>query len=264
MKKIIYLFVVLLIVVNFGSCDMSSSEVIEENHTNQSEIQTDITQVDSLYGILSGENIILSEALVEHFYNYYESHSKELRFLPTFDGESPIDWDSLTLFVRLNTQTETDAQEIPYITEDSFNETVSRFFGQLSYTAQDSSFSTYSDGRYILTGMSYGGAVYYKLRSIERSEDDVFTASFDGISFNETDFFSAYDEASENMKAVMDANNINTTSDILLVGILKEYIHNTIMSENYKQLFKIDETVTIQFTLSDNEDYPIVYLSCTR
>jgi len=232
-KKIFKLFLPLFLCIGFlASCysTQSNSSTSDTTMLNAS-IDTSITRTgsvekqlpeasnqetgtilhnatDSLISfLLNTKDLKVSKELITLFFYYYREHSLELRLLPSFDeGETP-DWDDLTHFVFAMADHERSFKNELFVSEKAFDETVKKYFTDVKYTHDNSSYVNYTGEGYTATGWDDHGSVYYCLKSITKADDGTYTASFDGIKLEETDYWSDYDSASPTMKAIMDKTN---------------------------------------------------------
>lgn len=137
------------------------------------------------------------------FNNYFRTNSMELRGLPVFAlGKNPK-WDDLTLFILLNTPHQWSNGSM---TKEIFEETVRKYFGDISYTHKSSALLTYKDGKYTPSGVSYHGFYIYELKNLEKGQTadgkDSWKAQITGYYFHEMDGDPNDSSSSKNAQAV--------------------------------------------------------------
>lgn len=152
--------------------------------------------------IRDGETDI-SKGTKRFFNNYFRTNSMELRCLPGFAlGKNPK-WDDLTLFIVLNTPHQWSNGSLP---KEQFTETVTKYFGDISYTHQSSGCLEYQDGRYTASGFSFHGFYIYELKNLEKGQTadgrDSWKAQITGYYFHELDGDPNDSSSSKNAQAV--------------------------------------------------------------
>ena len=217
----------------------------------------------SLTGLLSVDKVSLSNELMTAFFEYYSEQPLELRFLPQFDAQTKPDWDELSHFLFSHADVSEDSKGQYFTKKESFRTVKDLYFNSLDYTDKSSVFVNYVEDNYIATGWDTNGRLYYRLTSISKDKDGVFSASFDGVLISESDFSSEYALASPNMKALMDAAKTK-----LSVDDINKWMLELLSKDNYHDTFEISEAVEISFVLSgvlsDSEGVPFKYLACER
>ncbi|HWP80861.1 MAG TPA: hypothetical protein VN446_09505 [Candidatus Acidoferrum sp.] len=218
---------------------------------------------DPLAKALTEEQLAADDNLTKLFLDYYSEHPFELRFLPAFKDRQSLSWDGLSFYV-FNLAAAEEPEYEGTVTKETFEETVSRYFGDISYEHGDSAYLTYGGGVYEPVGWDTMGTEYFRLTDISKLGDDVFRASFDGISFYDLDFSDSYNDVSPNMKAVMDELGIRTPPEN--AQTLRDKIADMLLDDDYDEKFEVDDRLTVTFTLADTDgqDNLFIYTSCER
>lgn len=128
-------------------------------------------------------------ATIQIFFNdYFRNNADEIRSLPEFSFGTSPNWDDLTKFIYENI--DHDSSDLS-ITKDDFAATVKKYFGNITYTHQSSSYLEYQDEKYTPVGWSDHGFFIYELTELEkaRMEDDKdsWKAKITGYYFYELD-----------------------------------------------------------------------------
>ena len=185
-------------------------------------------------------------------------HQYEWRALPEFGPEEAVDWDQLTLFVfHMSEMIGQNPEGYLTIDGETFDDVVSRYFPDLTYTPHSSTFFTYSDGVYTATGWDFGGATYYRPVSAEALGDGRYTMVLDGVSFHEMDFLPGESSYGPAMEALL-AYTGNWPED------LEETLLEIFLREDYGEILPVSQRVEITFRLGGEGDPPFQYLSCSR
>lgn len=207
----------------------------------------------------------VDENLVRLFYDYQiESGPNvcyEWRLLPDFGSGKKPDWDQLTQFVAImSIRIDRDYfGKIP-LTAQRFKEIVERFLTGVEIKHRSSVYLDFSNGEYTATGWDVTGSTYYRLTSLSKAGEGIYTATFDGFSFREPDDFSSpYTAVSDNMKALMDYCG-EGSADAGFRHILGEVLKRP----DYAEILKRDQQPEITFELTDDPRYAFRYLSCKR
>ncbi|HWQ51644.1 MAG TPA: hypothetical protein VN369_07560 [Terriglobales bacterium] len=218
---------------------------------------------DPLAKALTEGQLAADDNLTKLFLDYYSEHPFELRFLPSFKDRQSLSWDGLS-FYAFNLAAAAQPEYKGTVTKEAFEETVSRYFGDISYEHGDSAYLTYGGGVYEPVGWDTMGTEYFRLTDISKLGDDVFRASFDGISFYDLDFSDSYNDVSPNMKAVMDELDVKTSPEN--AQTLRDTIYTMLLRDDYDEKFEVDDRLTVTFTLADTggQDNLFIYTSCER
>ncbi len=265
-KSIASLLIILMYLFTLTSCgtspsttDHSSSEAVQvgnEPPTNGNTSDSD------LVNLLISDNLNVSEDLISSFFQYYRLNTYELSMLPTFNPSKQADWDKFTLYIYANfarPRNEAKYEKYGELTKEKFAETVSKYFGKVDYTDKGSSYLTYSDGIYSFKPGDTMRNGYYRLIDISKNTNDIYTAEFDGLFFEETEFSALYQDATPNMKAIRDA--AGTTENMQKTEFEKTVL-DIFLKADYNKILNMTEKVTIQFTLSVDDTFPFMYKSC--
>ncbi|ATW25094.1 WG repeat-containing protein [Candidatus Formimonas warabiya] len=145
----------------------------------------------------------ITERTKRFFNDYFRTNTMELRCLPVFAlGKNPI-WDDLTLFIVLNTPHQWSNGSM---SKEQFAETVTRYFGDISYTHKSSGYLEYQDGKYTAVGLSFHGFYIYELKNLEKGQTadgkDSWKAQITGYYFYEMDGDPNDSFSSKNAQAV--------------------------------------------------------------
>jgi hypothetical protein len=218
--------------------------------------EEDLKMVDpinkKLVKMLSEDGLSVSNDLVQTYYSFNREFPYELKLLPTI--KENLNWEELTHFVMANVRREDRDVNDNSISADTFNEVVLDYFGQ-NVEPGDSKWLRYLDGRYVPTGWDDILSVRYRLTEINKNERGEITAVFDGIHFQEQDFFN--DAFSPNMRAFCDFYNMTDVPEDF------EQKLSNLFSANYKDIFFINEILTVRFRLK-NSGHPFLYTFCER
>ena len=130
----------------------------------------------------------ISAATKIFFNDYFRNNSRRIRSLPEFSQKKNPDLDELAKFVYENTEYN---QKDRSISKEAFAETVKKYFGDLIYPDQDSTYLEYLDGKYIPKGWSDHGFYIYELTELTKSKakdgKDTWKAQITGYYFYELD-----------------------------------------------------------------------------
>lgn len=279
-KKLICLMLFLAIMLLAGCVDKEipapvpdasspKSTINDKSVSTPTGLPTDgDTLENNLVGLLKHDDLKVSEELISQFYKYYCTNDCELSLLPAFNSpdEAAADWDQFSLYIWRNfVHPKIDGRynnlENP-LTKEKFAETVNRYFGQIDYIDRSSSYLIYENNVYTREPGDETGGVYYRLTDIHKDDGNVYTAVFDALHIEESDYMMPYEEATPNIKAIRDAAGT------------KEYLHfreefeqallDIFLKPNYNQVLEIAERVEIRFILSGDEDFPLIYKSCSK
>jgi len=218
-------------------------------------------QAEHLRQVLDGFDGNVSDKLIESFFSYYLDNQYELRFLPVFgDEKTPdSDWDTLTLFALCLCESERNAEGYSVIPTSEFERIVRILFSPFEYTHRSSSLFNYDDATgYTAVGFGIHGGMFYRLKSLTRDEQDVWSAAFDGFSFDEFDFMSPEqggDYYSANMEALIEYSGGKYPDDVW-AALLKLFLQG-----DYDDILLSDQFVEITFKLQDDLLHPLLYLS---
>jgi len=140
-----------------------------------------------IHQIRDGKTYISATTII-FFNDYFRRNSSKIRSLPEFSfGHSP-NWDELTKFIYENTAHNPSDLSI---TKENFAETVKKYFGNITYTHQSSTYLEYKDEKYTPKGWNDHGFFIYELTELEkvRTEDgkDSWKARITGYYFYELD-----------------------------------------------------------------------------
>jgi len=140
-----------------------------------------------VHQIRDGETSI-SAATKIFFNDYFRNNSRRIRSLPEFSQEKNPDLDELAKFVYENTEYNPEDRSI---TKEAFAETVKKYFGDLIYPDQGSTYLEYIDGKYIPKGWSDHGFFIYELTDLAKGKTkdgkDSWKARITGYYFYELD-----------------------------------------------------------------------------
>ncbi len=213
--------------------------------------------------MLKQNEIDLSDDLISAFYRYYLMNIFELSMLPDFGPSKPADWDQLTMYIYINyAQPRYDPEHYNFnsmLTKEDFAKTIKKYFGTMDYYDHTSSRLTYTDGVYTVEPTDATGVGYYRLADISKEPDGIYTAVFDGLFIGESDYTDQYEEATPNMKAILDAAG---TKDYSQIADFDKIVLDIFLKENYREVLNMTERVTVRFTLSADENFQFVYKSC--
>jgi hypothetical protein len=130
----------------------------------------------------------ISKNTLRFFNDYFRKNSRRLRSLPEFSKKKNPDFNELAKFVYENTEYN---QEDRSITKEAFAETVKKYFGNLNYTDQSSTYLEYVNGNYIPKGWSDHGFYIYELTELAKQKTsegkDSWKARITGYYFYELD-----------------------------------------------------------------------------
>lgn len=210
------------------------------------------------------EDLTVTPNLVSQFYTYYRENRYELTYLPDFSAENnEPDWDDLSLYIMLRfEQSPTESQ----LTKESFKETMLRCMQPVKYTDGPSYILDYTNGVYIASGFDLNGTTDYRLISLTRDGQNLYTATFDTLYFAEAE--SAFPETSPNTRAIVNyaINQFDyTAEEVLSSGPKFNNAQKSIfLRDDYAEILDMSGTITIQFTLTGDPDNPFYYVSCAR
>jgi hypothetical protein len=252
------------------SCKTSPSSTTD--HSNNEAVQagtslpTDGNTSDSdLVSLLTSGNLEVSEDLISQLFQYYRLNTYELSMLPIFKSPEQADWDQFTLYIYANfvrPRNESNYENFDEeLTKDKFAKTVRKYFGETDYTDQSSLYLTYANGIYAINNGNAMRHGYYRLLDISKDTNGIYTATFDGLFFSETEFSELYQDATPNIKAIRDAAGI---TENMQKNEFEKTVLNIFLKEDYNTVLSMTEKVTIQFALSGDDTFPFVYKSCER
>ncbi len=140
-----------------------------------------------VHQIKNGETSIAASTKI-FFNEYFRKNSRRIRSLPEFSQEQNPDFNELAKFVYENSENNLEDWSI---TKDDFSETVKRYFGDLNYIDQTSTYLEYIDGKYIPKGWSDHGFYIYELTDLAKGQTregkDRWKAQITGYYFYELD-----------------------------------------------------------------------------
>lgn len=211
------------------------------------------------YKLAATDPLVVSPDLIQSFYQYYLDHPYELSCLPNFSSAETINWHELTLFVYLAYLDEIDENvRNDGLSQEKFGEIVQRYFGKIDYLDASSPYLVYENGQYQCQNFDVSGVWYYRLKNIAKDSQNVYTASFDTLYFEETEMTEL--ETSANTAAIYQYANSQPE-------LSNEAWHQTIdeifQRDDYQDILAINQTTTIQFIISDDKN-PFIYLSCQK
>jgi len=145
----------------------------------------------------------ISKNTQRFFNDYFRKNSMELRCLPVFALGTNPKWDDLTLFIVFNTPHQWSNGSLP---KEQFAETVTKYFGDISYTHKSSGCLEYQDGKYTALGLSFHGFYIYELKNLEKGQTAdskiSWKAQITGYYFHELDGDPTDSSSSKNAQAV--------------------------------------------------------------
>ena len=220
---------------------------------------------DTWAQLLSQEPLAVTDTLITSFFDYYDERPDELAYLPEFAQNHPPNWDELTLYTFLVIDSfgeEPIATWPKQFTSEQFRRTIQRFLGDVSYIDQPSDFFEYQDGIYTVMGFDTLGTTFFRLKAIERHEENVYQAKFDCLYIDESDFGAYYnmeEEPTHNMRVIMEfADRLGKGVDI------ERSLAQIFLRDDYDQLLELNGEITIRFSLSGDDQLPFAYHACTR
>ena len=222
---------------------------------NAADKNADEPLLDALKAITGEE----SDSLEKQFFRYYQLHNYELAMMPAFESSSLPNWDDLTLFVLLDNDNRMDVDGTQAMTYETFAQTVTRFFGMTDYSDKSSKYLLFEDGVYTAVPGDTVRSGYFWLKEMN-VVSDVYTATFDAFYFNDLDYTSDYDEASQNQRVVRDRVGVR---DLLQPSTFASTMLEILENEDYASILDVSETVTVTFSLSSDPKYPLTYTSCS-
>ena len=213
---------------------------------------TDTEQLDRLCSESANANQP-TEAAITFFYKYYRQNNYELAYMPEFDRNTPADWNALTQYVYLNyafPHSVSSDEKIPYtISQSDFDATASKLFGDIGYSHRSSSFLTLNDGVYSTPdGFSFESSYHIMLKEIKNNKDGTYSAVFDCISID-----------SESMpKEIIDKL---PSYPMLNRKELEQAVLELFLEERFNYVLQPTEQWHVNFSLTQNNDFPIMYHS---
>lgn len=195
------------------------------------------------------------------FNDYFRRNSMELRCLPEFAlGQSP-QWDDLTYFFVFNTPHQWNNGSV---SKEQFAETVTKYFGAISYSHQSSVCLEYHDGSYTAAGMSNHGFYIYELtglaKGVTADGQDSWRARITGYYFNELDGDPTDTFSSDNARAVYQEMKKAEYNGFNFWQACDRLVWN-----NPGSILEPASEWTIEFTVNDPlGDLYFTYLSCER
>ncbi len=259
-RIIIAAFLLFCTLLSCIGCSSSTSPLNQPITTD--EITAD--NCDITVNLDAVEDLTVTPNLVSQFYTYYRENRYELTYLPDFSAENnEPDWDDLSLYIMLRfEQSPTESQ----LTKESFKETMLRCMQPVKYTDGPSYILDYTNGVYIASGFDLNGSTHYRLINLTRDEQNLYTATFDTLFFEETE--RAFPETSPNTRAIVDyaINQFDyTAEEVLSSGPKFNNARKSIfLRDDYAEILDMSGTITIQFTLTGDPDNPFYYVSCKR
>ena len=213
------------------------------------------------------EELSVTPHLISQFFTYYKDHYYELTYLPDFSAENnEPDWDDLSLYILLRFEYDNKDSSAPIwqLSDTQFRETMQKHMQPVIYTDKPSHYLDYENGLYTADGFGLDGAVYYRLLDIAEDDQNIYTATFDMLSFGELELIDR--EISPNLNAVLDYAQTVLHQDPKEVSSSGPKFHQAIeaifLEDNYAELLDLSGQVTVQFTLTGNPDSPFYYVSC--
>lgn len=223
------------------------------------------TSENNLVSLLKHDNLKVSADLISQFFKYYRMNSCELYLLPTFNSPDQADWDQFSLYIYRNfIYPKNDAKydnTHDVLTKEKFAKTVNRYFGQINYTDRGSLYLTYENSIYTRRPGDETGGAYYRLTNISKDANGIYTVAFDALLLGETEFSDLYEESTPNIRAIRDAAG---TKEAMQMAEFEKAVLYIFLKPNYNRTLKMAEKVTIQFTLSGDDDFPFIYKSCNK
>jgi hypothetical protein len=263
-KVSVSVFLILIFFFIITSCGKSSSPANplkgEIEQVNTDKPSKDSISKSDLVNLLITDDLTLSEDLILEFYKYYrlDLHLHELAMLPSFNSAEQLDWDQFTIYIYLLFAQQNNFN--PTLTKEDFKKVTKMYFGEIEYIDQESHYLTYTNGIYTVKAGDTMRNGYYRLIDISKDTSGIYTAVFDGLFFDELESSEPYEEATSNIKAIRDA--AGTTEPIQLRDTFEKTIQDIFLKEDYAKVLNMTEKVVIQFTLSGDDDFPFIYLSC--
>lgn len=223
-----------------------------------------------LLAALSGEgSVSYSDELMKLFYEYYTQASNEsgprrnleLRLMPSFKEDIAENRDGLLFYIWNMAEYETRDSGEYFISAEEMKRTADMLFENPQYEDGETGELYFEDGGYIPVGWGILGATFYRLIDIEKDDSGVYTATFDGFTFDETDFLEEDERfMSPNMREYRGYfEDKGVEIPPITDGLLEIFA-----SDNYHDILNNTEQVTVTFELSGSEKYPIRYLLCDR
>ena len=132
------------------------------------------------------------------------------------------------------------------------------------YTNQPSSYLEYENGIYSADGFDLNGVTYYRLIDIAKDDQNIYTATFDMLSFAESELLDP--EISLNVHSVLNYAQIVLCQDSKEVSAngrkFSSVIESIFLQDDYADILDLSGKVTIQFTLTGDSESPFYYISC--
>lgn len=122
------------------------------------------------------------------------------------------------------------------------------------------------NGIYTADGFDLNGVTYYRLIDVVKDEQKIYTATFDILSFIESELFDP--EISPNTHAVLNYAQTVLQQDSKEISTSGLKFSNTVekifLQDDYASILDMSGQITIQFTLTGDPDNPFFYISCER
>lgn len=246
---------------------LTASTIHHEDQVSQPSVTADncdiTTELDAV------KKLSVTPHLIAQFYHYYGEHSYELTYLPEFSAENKEpDRDALSLYILLcyeYADKDPDAS-IFQLSDVQFQETMQKHMLPVAYTDGPTRYLSYENGLYTTQGFDLLGADYYRLASLTRDDQGVYTAIFDILHFAETEPFEP--ETSPNMRSLLAYDDtilyMNDHTLSLSVPKFNQAIEALFLQEDYASVLDLAGQITIQFTLTGDAESPFYYISCAR
>lgn len=259
MKNPLFLVFIFLCVLIFSACKSDKPIEIDLTSATSQDMLESNGDNKSIWDILENGDLLLSNELMELFYEYYRKNPSELQLLPSFALNDIPNWDELTNFILVMSETEErDSEGYSWLRTELFEQTVKRYFPDFTYIHHSSAFLTFMDEGYRSVGYDNPGVVYYRLLSII-NDGGYYFAEFAGFGINEGDFL-GYSEG-KNTNAIKDAINMQEINNPQLIS---EAMLQIFKQNDYAEKLELTEQVRITFRKSNNPGNAFTYLSCER
>lgn len=259
------IFLLLSLAVVLTLLFLTASVIEHEDHHKTPSITADNCEITTDLDAVA--ELSVTPHLIAQFYNYYREHHYELTYLPEFsaDNNEP-DWDALSLYILLRYEPDENDPEEALFTQEKFRETMQKHMLPVVYTDGPSRYMLYENGVYTAPGFDLIYSEDYRLISLTRDDQGVYTAAFDILHFDEAE--TAFPETSPNTRTIVDyaVQQFHYTEEEVLSSGPKfhQAIEAIFLEENYASVLDMAGRVTVQFTLTGEETSPFYYISCAR
>lgn len=208
------------------------------------------------------KNLAVTPHLISQFYQYNNDHREELGYLPAFAPDVPPAWDDLAWFVFLNYADDLYRAEREYedLTTAKFKETVDTYLENVTYQDGPSIRLDFDGSCYICPPTDTGGSLDFRLTSIARDDDGLYTASFDLLCFNEGE--QADIDTSANARAIHDF--VHAEEVMHYKSDYDRAIESIFVREDYADILQMYGQMTVTFRLTGDPEHPFCYVSCER